>query len=969
MNRISVRLSLALLLVAVCAATAFAARTPATPFGTMPADALRAGPTTERMGPVLTTSGAYADIASAVLAAGLRLVDLQSDVTEDNAGNGDPDGDTNDGGWDWLVTGQAHHLDAVSYSNLYGPITRGLVEMAIATGNARMATALGDVFAGISKPGTAQYGVPYYRIYDGDIVYGLLKWARYTGNTVLRDSVRTRYDVVMAEYAAANPGMNGAAVRARIIRNGRVGQGLPGLWPWDVDLLANDSDALRNAFPGVGAYAADLDSISQVVMDDMNGLLGTPGNWSPTDFTQGYHQLGLAGALRLFDASPRTDDDALATAMRDSLVNAQLPDGSWGISYGGTFYGQDLQTTSYAALALAEYAKRHGDVTAMHAAFVGRQWLLGFVQAGGVVDDGNGEYTEGSAELAQALLSGDDISPVPPATCITPAHACVEVPVVFNRVDTTPVRGVSVTLTLSSNLALCGAGIVQGTYLGGMTNFHVLDLGGGVYTVDCATLGTPCGAIGSGTLFTLNLASSAGSGVGTVTINSVTARDCNNADVSAAPGAPALITIDNTAPVAIANLTAAQVKTGNDGDGTTKIALTFTAPSDAAKVHLYRAGWGNYPEYDDVGGGVPSYPGVGTWTLAATLTAPVTGYIDEVGWPARDFWYYVAVVEDACGNLSSASNQTAGTLNYHLGDVSNGGSPGVGNNRVFTEDMTLLGAHYGLTLVPGDPFNYLDVGPTTDRSVNARPTTDNKIEFEDLMVFAMIYNLVSAPQAGAVPVAMGTDEVWVDAPAQVVAGATFTARLRMRGAGDVQGLSAQLGWDRTVAEPVGYEAGGLIVGQDGVVLSSAPGSVDAAVLGSGKTIGGEGEVAVVTFRALRSGAPQVALASLEARDAANRSVTAAGVRPELPVATSLAPAAPNPFAGRTVLAYALAQDGPVELAIYSVDGRKVATLVHETKAAGEYRQTWEGAGMRPGLYYARLVTPQGRFTRTLVLMK
>ena len=64
---------------------------------------------------------------------------------------------------------------------------------------------------------------------------------------------------------------------------------------------------------------------------------------------------------------------------------------------------------------------------------------------------------------------------------------------------------------------------------------------------------------------------------------------------------------------------------------------------------------------------------------------------------SRGFWYYVALVSDSCGNLCSASNRTAGTLDYLLGDVSDGATPGTGNNSVGLEDVTLLGANYGIS--------------------------------------------------------------------------------------------------------------------------------------------------------------------------------------------------------------------------------------------------------------------------------
>jgi hypothetical protein len=561
------------------------------------------------------------------------------------------------------------------------------------------------------------------------------------------------------------------------------------------------------------------------------------------------------------------------------------------------------------------------------------------------------------------------VAPVAPVTCVTPVNTCVPVPVNFTRADATPVRGYSVTLTLSSNLALCGSGIVEGSYLsnaGGTQFGPVVSLGGGVYTVDCAILGPTAGATGPGTLFTLNLAGTV-TGTGTVTVNSVVVRDLLNGPIAANPGAPASITIDYTAPVAIANLAAAQVKSGNDGSGTTKIRLTFTAPADAAKVHLYRAGWGNYPEYDDVGGGVPVWPGApGVWTLAATLAAPVAAYDDQAAWPARDFWYYVAVVEDACGNLSAVSNQTSGTLNYHLGDVASGCA---GDNAVGIADISFLGANYGVTLGYPDARACLDVGPTTDNSVNARPLTDNKVGFEDLMMFAINYGTVTAPQNAMMPVAAANDELSLDGPAQVTAGMTFTVSLRMKGAGDLQGLSAQLGWDRSIAEPVSVEAGGLAEAQNAVVFSSGAGNVDCALLGANRGLTGEGVLATVTFRALANGAPAVTLAKLDARNLGNQPVSLAGVKAATVTATQFAPAMPNPFRGTTTLSYALAKGGAVELAVYGVDGRKVATLASGVQEAGTYRLSWDGAGARPGLYYARLTTPEGKFTRTLVLTR
>jgi hypothetical protein len=154
--------------------------------------------------------------------------------------------------------------------------------------------------------------------------------------------------------------------------------------------------------------------------------------------------------------------------------------------------------------------------------------------------------------------------------------------------------------------------------------------------------------------------------------------------------------------------------------------------------------------------------------------------------------------------------------------------------------------------------------------------------------------------------------------------------------------------------------------------------VDVALLGRDAGLFGSGPLVKIHFRVKAEGEAALTLKHVDARDGANHNV-ALGVSPQsvtpaLPSVTSFAPVRPNPFRGTTTLGFALAKFGAVELAVYGVDGRKIVTLVKETRAPGRYPLTWDGRdaarqAVRPGVYYARLSTPQGRFTRTLVLMK
>lgn len=86
---------------------------------------------------------------------------------------------------------------------------------------------------------------------------------------------------------------------------------------------------------------------------------------------------------------------------------------------------------------------------------------------------------------------------------------------------------------------------------------------------------------------------------------------------------------------------------------------------------------------------------------------------------------------------------------------------------------------------------------------------------------------------------------------------------------------------------------------------------------------------------------------------------------EVPAAGNrLAAARPNPFNPSTTIEYALARTGSVRLEIFSVDGRRIATLVDGVQEAGPHAATWHGrdsAGraVASGAYMYRLTAPDG----------
>ncbi|MDZ7723069.1 MAG: family 16 glycosylhydrolase [candidate division KSB1 bacterium] len=79
--------------------------------------------------------------------------------------------------------------------------------------------------------------------------------------------------------------------------------------------------------------------------------------------------------------------------------------------------------------------------------------------------------------------------------------------------------------------------------------------------------------------------------------------------------------------------------------------------------------------------------------------------------------------------------------------------------------------------------------------------------------------------------------------------------------------------------------------------------------------------------------------------------------------------APNPFNPVTTISFTLPAKQRVDLALYDMTGRRVATLVSEERDAGTYQIDWNAGNRSSGLYICRLTTPGMSVTRKLVLLK
>ncbi|MCX6640953.1 MAG: C25 family cysteine peptidase [bacterium] len=88
----------------------------------------------------------------------------------------------------------------------------------------------------------------------------------------------------------------------------------------------------------------------------------------------------------------------------------------------------------------------------------------------------------------------------------------------------------------------------------------------------------------------------------------------------------------------------------------------------------------------------------------------------------------------------------------------------------------------------------------------------------------------------------------------------------------------------------------------------------------------------------------------------------------IPLEFALQGASPNPFNPSTNISFSLATDGIVNLTVYDVSGRAVATLVDGYRQAGPQEVTFDGTGLASGVYVYQLTSGDQTASGKLVLL-
>ncbi len=414
------------------------------------------------------------------------------------------------------------------------------------------------------------------------------------------------------------------------------------------------------------------------------------------------------------------------------------------------------------------------------------------------------------------------------------------------------------------------------------------------------------------------------------------------------------------------------------------IKLTWHNPDDADLDHveIWRALLQDtvmdnpYPDYTSLV--IPTAPNnraaalaSSEWVLDGSIGEGAEAYIDTT--IDRGVYYYEVFAVDTAGNFSAPSALMPRATNYILGDI----AP-VYDGQVDVNDLTVLGATYGLTDGESGFNRHADVGPTDDSNSAGIPQPDDYIGFEDLMITTGNYGLVSnAKQELQDETEKATGPVllsWFQSGTN-----QFTLRLLSTDSG-LKGLNISA--DLAPGTTINVTPGELLSNQSHPLFlqNVASHGLDAGcvLIGNGTYIEGDGDLLTVTL----AEAPDLSVLDIEnisfiLRDANNQDLEfsfemASAV--EVPVRHAMGKNYPNPFNPMTTISFSLPQDEMVRLEVYGINGRLVATLVNESYVAGHHQVTWAGRDnsghqVASGVYFYRINAGGFSDVQKMTLMK
>ncbi|NNE09936.1 MAG: T9SS type A sorting domain-containing protein [Gemmatimonadetes bacterium] len=435
-----------------------------------------------------------------------------------------------------------------------------------------------------------------------------------------------------------------------------------------------------------------------------------------------------------------------------------------------------------------------------------------------------------------------------------------------------------------------------------------------------------------------------------------------------------------------------------------RVSLSWTNPvSDLDHVRVMRKEWsaGSYPEYPQPADGYP----LDTLDGVLVYSGTAESFVDTLA--PRGVYFYRAFTIDCALNVTGGA-ATGGaipapfeagdrTTNYWLGDVTQNGGGGY-DGFVDFFDLNALSAGYRAyspSSPPVPPFDELDIAPTDDGSRFGIPIPDDNIDFPDLVIFALNFGEVAPKEQKVVRLAGNDRASKADRPTleliaqeePVLDGENMQVTLALSGNDrDVKAGSVVLAYDAGKVEWVSTRSSDAVANSGLVFVHSGvlePGKlyVDLAALGANTVFEGSGDLVTLNFRLKEGDGIDLTFLSTDIRDGDNAQITTGtsdlamgGSADLVPTVTSLQGAVPNPFNPTTSIRFSLATAGNVRVEIFDVRGRRVRSLLNESREAGEHQLVWNGKNddnetVASGTYFVNMSADNFKSTSKLTLLR
>jgi photosystem II stability/assembly factor-like uncharacterized protein len=188
----------------------------------------------------------------------------------------------------------------------------------------------------------------------------------------------------------------------------------------------------------------------------------------------------------------------------------------------------------------------------------------------------------------------------------------------------------------------------------------------------------------------------------------------------------------------------------------------------------------------------------------------------------------------------------------------------------------------------------------------------------------------------------------------------------------IRSTNGGMSWGRVASGSINYlfgvdfadEKNGIVVGDRGTILRTTNGGLSWSSLKSGtsNTLSSVSFVDSITAVIGGEGGTILRLRLDEPLSVENNNYT-------IPQSFELFQNYPNPFNPSTTIRFAIPQTIHAKLMIFDLLGRAVETLVDGVLSAGEHLVEWKPTDAASGIYFYRLQTPLGSFTKKLLLVR